>query len=120
MAEAFFNFYAKGSDLVGESSGTIPAKAVNPVVVEAMKEKGIDLSDRKPKLFDPSKIDEYARVISFGCLVKEVFPEDVQKRIEDWTMDDPKDKSLEEVRKIRDKVEASVKELFQRLSPKTS
>lgn len=120
MAEAFFNFYAKGSDLVGESSGTMPAKIINPVVIEAMKEKGIDILGKSPKLFDPSKIDEYARVISLGCLVKEAFADNVQKRIEDWVIDDPRDKSLEEIREIRGEIEIRIKELLQQLNRPTS
>lgn len=49
MTEVFFNFYAKGTDFIAESSGTISSKEVNSVVVEAMKEKGIDISNSQAK-----------------------------------------------------------------------
>ncbi len=115
MAKAFFNFYTKDSDLWAESFGTVPAKAVNPVVIEAMKEKGIDISDAQPKLLDPSKMTDYVKVISFGCLVKSSFSEDIQKVIKDWIVDDPSGKPIEEVRNIRDNAEMGVKELLYRL-----
>lgn len=117
MAEAFFNHYAKDKNLgwTAESAGTIPAKEVNPKVIEAMREKGIDLTSAKPKRFVPEKINEYEKVISFGCLVKVVFSPDIQSRIEEWHIDDPSDKSPEEVRKIRDEVENKVVNLIELL-----
>lgn len=116
MAEAFFNFYAKGTDFIAESSGTIPAQRVNPVVVEAMKEKNIDMHNAKPKKFDPATIGQYERVISFGCLVKAAFPQAVQDKIEDWLIDDPSVKPIEEVRRIRDEVEMKVRNLMDDLN----
>lgn len=116
MAEAFFNYHIKGSEWVAESSGNMPVKTVNPLVVEAMQEKGLDISDKKPKLFDPQTIGDYARVISFGCLVKSAFADDVQRKIEDWDVGDPREKPLEEVRKIRDEIDKRIKALIQQLS----
>ena len=115
MAEAFFNHYAKGIDFVAESSGTMPAKTVNPVVIEAMKEKGIDIASTQPKKFNPDGIEQYERVISFGCLVKEAFSQSVQSRIEDWLIDDPRDKPIAEVRAIRDLIETKIKDLLNEL-----
>ncbi len=117
MAEAFFNRYAqeKGLNWIAESYGTIPAKEVNPRIIEAMREKGIDLISAKPRRFVPEKIREYERVVSFGCLVKTAFNPDVQKRIEEWHIDDPSDKSLEEIKKIRDDVENKVVNLIKSL-----
>jgi len=112
MAEAFFNHYAKGTNFIAESSGTIPAEQVNPVVVEAMRERNIDIKNTHPKRFDPENIGQYERVISFGCLVKEAFSKETQEKIEDWIIDDPKGKSLEEARQIRDNIEARIKELL--------
>ena len=112
MAEAFFNYYAKGTNFIAESSGTIPAEQVNPVVVEAMRERNIDIKNTHPKRFDPENIGQYERVISFGCLVKEAFSKETQEKIEDWIIDDPKGKSLEEARQIRDNIEARIKELL--------
>ena len=117
MAEAFFNHYAqeKGLDWTAESAGTIPAKEVNPNVIEVMREKGIDLTSKKPKLFVPERINEYQKVISFGCLVKEFFSADVQGRIEEWHIKDPSDKSPEEIKRIRDEVENKVINLINTL-----
>ena len=49
-----------------------------------MGERGIDISGKTPRVFDLSQIDDYARVISFGCLVKEALPAKIQQRIENW------------------------------------
>jgi len=117
MAEAFFNFYAKkkGLDWIAESAGTIPAKQVNPEIIEVLKEKNIDLADAKPKLFVPENVGEYERIISFGCLVKAAFKPDIQDRIEEWQIEDPRDKTLEEIKIIRNEVENKVTNLIKTL-----
>ncbi|MEX1997814.1 MAG: arsenate reductase ArsC [Candidatus Andersenbacteria bacterium] len=117
MAEAFFNTLAVGADVVAESAGTMPAHEVNPVAVEAMQEKGIDISSQSPKQFDPTSVNQYERLISFGCLVKEAFPPDIQERIEDWDITDPKGKNLAEVRSIRDDIERRVQTFLDELQP---
>lgn len=112
-----FNYYAKekGLDWTAESAGTIPAKQVNQLVIEAMAGKNLDLKAAKPKLFLPEKINKYKKVISFGCLVKGAFSPEVQSRIEKWHIDDPSDKPLEQVKKIRDEVENKVLNLINTL-----
>ncbi len=117
MAEAFFNEHAKekGLDWVAESAGTIPAKEVNPAVIETMQEKNIDLAGAKPKRFAPEKIAEYEKVVSFGCLVKAAFSPDIQNRIEEWQIDDPQGKSPGEVDVIRDIVEQKIINLINTL-----
>ncbi len=108
MAEAF----AKRRGLKAASAGTIPASSVNPVVVQAMDEKGIDISSNTPKLLTPEMIDQATLVFTMGCSVEEVCPRPMlakmQKKLVDWKIDDPKGKTLEEVRKIRDEVERKV------------
>lgn len=116
MAEAFFNFYAKNSNFNAESAGTMPANEVNPLVLEVMKEKGIDIQNTKPKKFDPETIDQYEKIISFGCLVKSVFSQEIQEKIEDWIIDDPNEKSIEEVRKVGAGIEKMVKNLIKDLN----
>lgn len=117
IAEAFFNYYAKkkGTNWIAESSGTFPANKVNPVVLEAMAEKGIDLGNTKPKQFAHDKADEHARIISFGCLVKSSFSKEIQIRIEDWHVDDPKDQPIDKVREIRDELEGKITTLIDSL-----
>jgi arsenate reductase (thioredoxin) len=108
MAEAF----AKGLGLNATSAGTMPTEAVNPVVVKAMKEKGIDISSAKPKLLTTEMINRSTHVFTMGCSVEEVCPRPMlarmQKKLVDWKIDDPKGKSIGEVRKIRDEVERRV------------
>ncbi|MEX0649788.1 MAG: arsenate reductase ArsC [Candidatus Andersenbacteria bacterium] len=112
MAEAFFNTLSGNSGFTAESAGTTPASTINPVAIEVMGEKGMDISSQFPKQFDPDTAGEYERLISFGCLVKSAFSPAVQERIEDWIVEDPKDKELEEVRTIRDDIERRVKALL--------
>lgn len=114
MSEAYFNKYKK-EGWVAESAGTIPAKEINPTVIEALKEDGIMVLQRTPTLFDPALIGNYDRVISYGCLVKEFFSAEVQAKIEEWEIEDPNDKSPEEVRTIRNIVKGKVLKLIEEL-----
>jgi arsenate reductase (thioredoxin) len=114
MAEAF----ARRHGLAAESAGTIPAKQVNRVVVEAMKEKGIEFSSNSPKLLTQKMIDEARLVVTMGCSVEEFCPRpmlaQMQKKMVDWHLDDPKGKPIEQVRKIRDEIEKLVSQLAER------
>jgi len=108
MAEAF----AKRRGLKAASAGTTPATTVNPTVVKAMKEKGIDVSSNTPKLLTTEMIGSAGLVITMGCSVEEVCPRPMltkmQKKLVDWDLEDPKGKTIEEVRKIRDEIERRV------------
>ena len=66
MAEAYYNLLAKGK-AQGLSAGTQPADEVNPVVVEAMKEVGIDISSNKPKRLTMDMVEKADRMITMGC-----------------------------------------------------
>lgn len=111
MAEAFGRKYG----LEASSAGTVPSQKVNPIVVEAMKEKGIDLSNNSPKMLTNNMIDRASLVVTMGCSVEEVCPRPMlakmQKKLMDWDLQDPKGKSIEQVRVIRDEIEARVKRL---------
>ena len=111
MAEAF----AKRIGLAASSAGTMPPQSVNSVVVQAMKEKGIDISANKPKMLTTQMINEASLVITMGCSVESVCPRPMlakmQKKLVDWDLDDPKGKPIEEVRKIRDEIEQRVRGL---------
>jgi arsenate reductase (thioredoxin) len=108
MAEAF----AKRRGLKAASAGTVPATSVNPVVVQAMKEEGIDISSNAPKLLTPEMIDQATLVFTMGCSVEEVCPRPMlakmQKKLVDWNIEDPKGKTVEQVREIRDEIERKV------------
>ena len=111
MAEAF----ARKHGLKAASAGTMPGKQVNHVVVEAMREKGIDLSSVHPKTLTSKMIEDADIVVTMGCSVEEVCPRpmlaQMQKKLVDWHMEDPKGKPIGEVRKIRDEIEKKVSEL---------
>ncbi len=115
MAEAF----AKQRGLDAMSAGTMPPDKVNPVVVQAMKEKGVDISSKKPKMLTNEMINHASIVITMGCSVEEVCPRPMlakmQKKLVDWDLEDPKGMSLQEVRTIRDEIERKVIELKSRL-----
>lgn len=113
MAEAFFNLFAEGK-AKGLSAGTQPAKQVNQVVVEAMQEAGIDISSNKPKPLTIDKVDKVDKMITMGCgaEAEAVCPASFIET-EDWALEDPEGKSLEEVRKIRDDIKERVKELIE-------
>ena len=111
MAQAF----AEKLGLMTLSAGTVPSTRVNPVVVEAMRERGIDLSRKSPKMLTSDMIDHARLVITMGCSVEEACPKPIlaamQKKLVDWNLDDPKGRSIEEVRKIRNEIEKKVLEI---------
>ena len=106
MAEAYFNLLAKGK-AKGLSAGTQPADKLNPMVVEAMKEAGIDISGNKPKMLTIDMVEKTDKVITMGCGVEGVCPASFVET-KDWELEDPKGKTLDEVRKIRDEIRAKV------------
>ena len=117
MAEAFFNQMAKGKARA-YSAGTQPADTVNQVVVEAMKEVGIDISGRKPKALTMDMIKKADRMITMGCGEKtEAVCPARYIETEDWAIEDPKGKTLEQVRKIRDEIKERVKRLIEQIAP---
>jgi len=115
IAEAFFNHMAKGK-AQAYSAGTQPANEVNPVVVEAMREAGIDISSNKPKLLTMDMVEKAARMITMGCgaEAQAVCPASFVQT-EDWALEDPKGKTLEQVRKIRDEIKKRVEKLLAEL-----
>ena len=108
MAEAFFNQMADGK-AVASSAGTHPAEDVNQVVVEAMKEVGIDISRNKPKALTLEMVEQADRMITMGCGADaaEVCPASFIET-EDWELDDPHEKRITTVREIRDEIKSRV------------
>ncbi|OLD35461.1 MAG: hypothetical protein AUI50_02135 [Crenarchaeota archaeon 13_1_40CM_2_52_14] len=111
MAQAF----AEKHGLKASSAGTVPSSRVNPVVVEAMRERGIDLSQRTPKVLTADMIKNARLVVTMGCSVEEACPRPMlaamQKKLVDWHLDDPKGRPIEEVRRIRDDIEKRVRKI---------
>jgi len=115
MAEAFFNKLA-GGKAQALSAGTQLAGEVNPVVVEAMREAGINIGGNKPKMLTLDMVEKAERMITMGCgaEAEAVCPASFIET-EDWALEDPKGKSLEQVRKIRDEIKERVARLFSEL-----
>jgi len=113
MAEAFFNRLAKGK-AQALSAGTEPDDAVDPVVVEAMQEVGIDISGNRPKALTFQMLEQAGRVITMGCGVEGVCPATFVET-EEWDLEDPRGKPLSEVRRIRDEIKARVVDLVNKL-----
>ncbi|MGA2665590.1 MAG: arsenate reductase ArsC [Nitrososphaerales archaeon] len=111
MAEAF----ARSRGLEAMSAGTVPSAGVNPVVVEAMREKGLDLASSAPKMLTSEMVREASLVVTMGCSVEEACPRpmlaQMRKKLVDWNLPDPKGEPIEEVRRIRDEIERRVSEL---------
>ncbi len=115
MAEAFFNKLA-GGKAQALSAGTQPAGEVNPVVVEAMREAGIDISGNKPKALTMDMVEKADRMITMGCGAEaEATCPASFIETEDWALEDPKGKTIEAVRKIRDEIKERVTKLLKEI-----
>lgn len=112
MAAAFFNALADPSKARAVSAGTQPADRVNPVVVEAMREAGIDVAAAVPQLLTPTLAHQASLLITMGCGDEcPVLPEVAR---DDWPLDDPAGQPLERVRAIRDDIRQRVHTLVTR------
>jgi len=112
MAAAYLKHLA-GEQIHVLSAGSEPADQVNPVAVQAMSEKGIDISRELPKLLQDSAVREADVVITMGC--GDACPFYPGKRYEDWELDDPAGQNLDQVRPIRDEIESRVRMLIREL-----
>ena len=114
MAEAFFRKFAPNQFNVS-SAGTIPSSQLNPIVIQVMKEIGIDMINQQPKLLSDSMVDDSFKIVNMGCMDKESCPSLFVKDVVDWNISDPKEESLDNVREIRDKIRLEVMNLIQSL-----
>ncbi len=113
MAAALLDHHAAGRVLV-RSAGSTPADEINPAVVLAMEEVGLDLSKELPKPLTTEAVEGADVVVTMGCGdACPVFP---GKRYLDWELPDPAGKSVEEVRPIRDEIDRRVRSLLEELS----
>ncbi|MFF3668610.1 arsenate reductase ArsC [Microtetraspora malaysiensis] len=114
MAAAFLTHLAPGRVRV-HSAGSAPADGVNPAVVEAMKEVGIDISAEIPKVLTADAVRASDAVITMGCGdACPIFP---GKRYLDWQLDDPAGRGVDAVRPIRDEIEKRVRGLIAEILP---
>jgi protein-tyrosine-phosphatase len=114
MAAALLDHHAQGRVHV-RSAGSTPANEVNPAVVEAMSELGLDLSKEFPKPLTDEVVRAADVVITMGC--GDACPLYPGKRYLDWELDDPAGKSVDDVRPIRDEIGQRVRALLAELVP---
>ncbi len=115
MAAAFLIHHSKGAVSV-RSAGTAPADSINPAVIEAMQEKGIDLlaMGAKPKILESEIVKGSDYVITMGCGDECPFFPGVSYL--DWELEDPAGKGVESVRPIRDEIESRVLALIEQIA----
>ena len=107
IAEAFANKYGKDK-FTASSAGNKPADKVNPIVVQVMKEKGIDISNNRPKLITAKMAMDADLIVTMGCNDQGICPGPFFKPTIEWKIEDPKGKPIENVREIRDEIDQKV------------
>jgi arsenate reductase len=120
MARAFAERQRTARDLEADvgvlMGGTRPAEHVHEVVVEAMAEVGIDISDRTPREITVEELRDTEYVITMGCSAEDVCPATWTGDDRDWDLPDPHGKPIDEVRDIRDEIDRRVDALFEELA----
>lgn len=109
MAAAFLTALA-GEDVEVRSAGSAPADSINPAVVEAMSEVGIDISHEQPKVLTTSAVEQSDVVITMGC--GDTCPFFPGKRYLDWVLPDPAGQGVADVRPIRDQIKTLIEQLI--------
>jgi arsenate reductase (thioredoxin) len=112
MAAAFFNRLTDSSKARALSAGTQPADRVNPVVVEAMREAGIDISGATPQRLTQTVAEQASLLVTMGCGDDCPYVPGLQR--DDWPLEDPAGQPLERVRAIRDDIRQRVHTLVTR------
>ena len=114
MAAAFLERLGAGRVRV-RSAGAAPADEINPAVVEAMSEVGVDLAANTPKVLTEDAVRSSDVVVTMGC--GDACPYFPGKRYLDWVLPDPAGQGVEAVRPIRDRIRRHVEELLEELLP---
>lgn len=109
MAAAFLTALA-GEDVEVRSAGSAPADSINPTVVQAMSEVGIDISHEQPKVLTTSAVEQSDVVITMGC--GDTCPFFPGKRYLDWVLPDPAGQGVADVRPIRDQIKTLIEQLI--------
>ncbi len=112
IAEGFAEALGKGK-LEVYSAGSRPSSQIDPLVIEVMKEKNIDLSTKRPKGLNDLPEIEIDYLVTMGC--EETCPAILSKKIIEWDIPDPKGKSIEGFREVRDVIEEKVRGLLKEI-----
>jgi arsenate reductase len=112
MAEGFANAFGQGR-LEVFSAGSSPSSRIDPLVIEVMKEKAINLSGKRPKGLNDLPPVEMDYLVTMGC--EETCPAILAKQVVEWQIPDPKGKPIEVFREVRDDIEDKVKTLFEEI-----
>jgi protein-tyrosine-phosphatase len=114
IAEGFFRKYApEGYEPI--SAGTKPTSQINPIAVQAMDEVGVDIKQQKPKEITRDVMRNSTKIVNMGCMDKSFYPTLFIPNLIDWGIEDPKGKSIEQVRRIRDDIEQRIRQLVTNL-----
>jgi protein-tyrosine-phosphatase len=111
---AALTHHLSGGQVQVQSAGTEPADRVNPAVIQAMAELGLDLSQECPKPLTDGVVRAADVVITMGC--GDACPLYPGKKYEDWKLDDPAGQGIEQVRQIREEIRGQVENLLSELS----
>jgi arsenate reductase len=117
MSDALFQRAAQGRH-ESRSAGTRPAEHVHPVVAEALRELGIDISGNRPQMLTDDLAQWADLVVTMGC--GDECPYIPEKRYIDWDLLDPADLPIEQVRLVRDDIEARVTDLVRELDVRSA
>lgn len=117
MAAGYLNHLA-GDDVEVRSAGSAPVDSVNPNVIEAMLEEGIDLRSQKPKVLTTEAVQLSDVVITMGC--GDVCPFFPGKRYLDWQLNDPAGQGIVAIRPIRDEIRQRIEGLIAELKSGTA
>ena len=112
MAQGFAEAFGRGN-VKAYSAGSRPSSVIDPLVIEVMEEKGIDLSEKHPKSLDDLPPVEMDFLVTMGC--EETCPAVLSKRVLEWNIPDPKGKSISVFREVRDLIEGKVKSLLKEI-----
>ena len=112
MAEGFAEALGR-EDVEVYSAGSSPSSQIDPLVIEVMKEKGIDLGTKRPKSLDDLPKVEMDYLVTMGC--EESCPAVLAKKTIEWEIPDPKGKGIDVVRTVRDMIEEKVRALLEEL-----